>query len=407
MRIFLFVLLLSLATKVVQGQVQTGTSVLHFLKEAMVSSEIGKGKPTIVEFFGESCIVCFKMLPKLDTFSRMFGDRVSFVLLGNEHEQLPRTFSLYKQKYNLTLRLVCDSVVYKKFKPPYQPYFAWIDENGVVIGYSGPLMLNEKNVRNFLSKQYSFLLESNSSMTRSVISRESHRDNDVIFQTSFFKSKDSALYSSPFYLKIEPSNPQIKYINVRLRELCYLAWFGRVEWMRGEHEYEDTWPDVLIEGDKELDSILNERISYAMQFDRFRPTAMLQDYLMNDINRTFEINGSIEFREMPCWIVTRNDTSGQFLRSNVDFRRGTMRETYGGIYVYATPFREVLRLIESKTQAKLRLIDESGISWPIDMAFSAVMTDWDDVISALKKIGLTVRLGKRYMRVLVIRKNKR
>lgn len=403
MRVFLLTILLLLSTRLLQGQVQAGTSVVNMFKGTMNRADIGMGKPTILEFFGEHCIVCFKMLPKLDTLFGDFRDSVSFVLLGEDNEQLPRTFELYKRKYRISLDLMCNPKLYSKFKPPYQPYFAWIDEKGVIIGYSGPFLVSEKNIRLFLNKEYDFLADSNAGKLISIDNREIFMEKDVIVQTSFFKTKDSILYSSPIVLKVEHSNPQVRYVNVRLRELCFIAWFGRQAWMRGEPEYEETWPKVLIDGDEEFEVMMNKKISYSMRFDSFRPTTYLQEFLINDIERTFNIKGSLEFREMPCWIVTTDDSSRYFMRSKADESKALMKETYGGIYVRATPFPEVLRVIESKTKPNLPLIDESGVRWPIDINISAIMTDWDDVVSALRKIGINVKQGRRIMRVLVIR----
>ncbi len=400
---FLTIVLLILAS-MASGQVQIGSSVEELVQSVTTKKVIKSGKPVIIEFFGEQCIVCVKMLPKIDSLDKLFRDKVSFVLIGNEHEQLPKTFGLYKKKYNLSMDIICDSVMYKKVKPPYQPFFVWVDDNGIVVGFSSPTLVTSENIKLFVEKKYDFFESHQKVVANGAGDLIESSGRNVVVQSVFFETKDSSVFRCPFLLKLEHSDPQLKFINVKLNELCFIAWFGRLGWMRGESEYEDTWPRVVIEGDDKFVEMMDSKVSYFMRFRAYRPTYYLQKFLINDIQRTFNIEGSIQIREMPCWVVYRSDTSSRFFGANHNGGHAYMKDTYGGIYVKAMPFTEVLRVVELKTQVKLPIIDESGIRWPVDLDVSAVMTDWDEVVSALRGKGILFKLEKRYMRVLVVRK---
>ncbi len=124
--------------------------------------------------------------------------------------------------------------------------------------------------------------------------------------------------------------------------------------------------------------------------------------MQRDLDVSFGYEVVEELRMMPCWILTVKDDFVKKLKTKntrLLFAQGPT-----GINAKYIVVRNILDMIDHYgANGNIPMFDETHISDRIDIDFSAVMTDMEDVQRALMMHGLILERGEREMKVLVIR----
>lgn len=398
-----FIALLSTYGLLAQVPFNYSTSVLVEGKDS--NFDRFRNKPMLLELFSSGCIVCFKKMPYINELQKKFQNEINIVLLGDDRRRLPLTYDKFRKKFNLKMVAVFDSLAHFSFKAPFAPYYIWIDKNGNIQGETDGELVSENTLKRFIEGDYSFLkkfrLRKNFD-SKQILNR---RAGDIIGRTEFSKEIDSLNSNTPLELAITNSKPFFQAINAPIKSLVLLCAFGKRNWIRTDADFGQVWPTVIVDSGSNLDELLNFKVCYSMVFPGFRTINKLKDILKRDLETHFEIQISVEERYMPCWIVERSDTSKSFLRSNADPNFPIVKSTYSRLEVSASSINSVLAEIEYKTHLIIPIIDETGILWPIDVSFDAVMTDWEDVKGKLQEKGFQVKKSMRPMQVAIIRRS--
>jgi hypothetical protein len=224
----------------------------------------------------------------------------------------------------------------------------------------------------------------------------------ILFGGFFYEQPDLSKIDVPNRLCMTEGENEVQIVNAKIKDLVMLACFGRKVWYRSDEQYGEVWPFIEYEKSSRMDSILNRRISYYFKTKEFFPSRALQQQLRQGLKSNFNFNMELCFKQKECWVLTRVDKSDQFLRSPTAYKDRRMTTSFGGINMIALGIGNMLENIEYKTQLGIPIIDKTFITWPIDLSFKAVMTDFDEVRKALMEKGLILSKERRMMQVVVL-----
>lgn len=394
----LFTIFCCVLTIHAQRKLDYSAKVLMNGKE--VTLEQFKGTPLVLDLFDNGCVVCFRVMPKMNELQKEFKGKMNIVLLGKDNVMLPRAYDLYKRKYDLEMSAVYSEGLYNKFTVRSIPHYFWIDSEGIIQGDSGPDKLSKVSITAFLARDYSFLkktvkknVEPNEPLPNRVLNSISH--------TAFSSRNDSINQLTPLRLSITEQKPFINIINTHLKSIFNLAFWGRSIISRSDYDYNENWSMPISDGDTLIDKLLNGLYSYSMAFDSFRSPTFLQEVLKNDLKYHFGLEAVKIEQMMPYWAIQRTDTSSQFLRHNSPITRNYLG--HGGVSLNGGSIFHLAQSISIPNPSIGPIIDETGITWLIDLEFEAAMTDIADVQNALAKKGLLLMKKYRPMQVVKVR----
>jgi thiol-disulfide isomerase/thioredoxin len=99
------------------------------LNELLALERKGKGRKIIIDLFGSSCVVCFRMMPKMQEIQDKYRDSVLVVLLGKEDRDIRKVFDKFKSKMSLNFDPVYDSAFFDTYSIPFLPHYIWFKWN--------------------------------------------------------------------------------------------------------------------------------------------------------------------------------------------------------------------------------------------------------------------------------------
>lgn len=101
-----------------------------------------RGKTTVLVFWSQVCINCFKSFPKIDSLQKEFGDKVQFILVTtNTAAETDAFFKKRKRIFRPDVPMIHDREITPALFPRNGvPFHVWIDKNGKLLyktsGYS-------------------------------------------------------------------------------------------------------------------------------------------------------------------------------------------------------------------------------------------------------------------------------
>jgi thiol-disulfide isomerase/thioredoxin len=412
---FIIALLLDMSSVIAQDRKSLIGTQFPFdqrieINGTMTSLSRYKGKPLIVELFTSSCIVCFRMMPKVNELNIKFRDKVQFLLIGNEKNKLPDIYKRFKERLSLTMDAGFDSALYSSFHVPSVPRYFWIDAMGIIRIETSTDSITEEQVLSFLNSSYNAFnrekLRKKFDKSASLPGFSDIENTGVIYRTQLSRYADSLTPYIPLKLSLSAEG-RLQIVNCVLSGLYRYAYFAQYDWYFGDSLYGKVASEPIIEKgtinfDKES---LKQHYCYGVYSFSPRSKEVLQQALQNDLQNVFGFTSHTETRKMPYWALVRSDSTQVDLRSQLT-KRKYHYHSYSGFWYQCVPVSEVLFHIaypQGYGPSSIPFIDETGISYPIDIRLDAVLTDIDDVKRELAKSGLALIQKEKEMTVIVIK----
>lgn len=374
---------------------------------AILAEEKEKGRKVIIDLFSSYCIVCFRMLPKMEEIQKKYKDSIRIFMLGKKDKDIKKIFDKFKAKYSLTLEALYDSTFFERYKVPAFPYYIWLDEKGIVKAVTGTDELNSMNFERFIS--------GSPIITEGTVSKQTFDNSQLLLVNGNGGSDTSFLFRSVLcrWNKTQSTNypKQLQYstkgnffqaLNVTMVDLYKYAFLDWAWWGVKDTIYGKTYP-VPIEFGEEAQLYKLPRYSYS--FSTSLPDSenvLLRRSLRNDLATYFGYEAKVESRMMPCWKIVAMPSAKDKLRSR--YQQKKYSESYTSINFQNVHISTVIDLLLLSKQDDYPLIDATGIDYPIDLSFEAVLYDRESVVNALRSIGLDLVLSEQKMQVLLLRK---
>ena len=125
-------------------------------KSSQLSLASLKGKPLIIDFWGQFCAPCIKTILKLDSLKKSFNHSFEVITVSDHtsEEELRKTLSRYKTFEGFQLPVVLGASALKKYFP-YKiiSHLVWIDKEGVVKAITGGDEVTVSKLEEFVTGQ--------------------------------------------------------------------------------------------------------------------------------------------------------------------------------------------------------------------------------------------------------------
>lgn len=376
------------------------------LTESIQSTTIIKGKKVILDLFNSSCIVCFRMLPKIQTLQDKFGSNLQFILLGDEDAHIRKVYEKFRKNMGLEFTVVYDSVFFRSHDIPFVPRYIWIDEFGIVRAVTGPDEITENNIRSFI-KYGSFAIKpvveriAFSADKLLLTGGNGGTDTSFLFRSVLSLYQPSLIAYTPLKLEYDKNN-MFQALGVTMADLYRYAYFGKARWNIQDSLYGEYALTPLFTTDRVPDSpAIAKRYCYSFKSpDVMGDEDLLQRALRNDLATFFGYEVMLTRLKMPCWKLIALPGFRDQLRTK--FAKQRIETTYAGMDFNNVPVAVVLENMYYLRTDEYPYINETGINFNIDLSLEGMMTDPLELHKALRKAGLALVEGEKEMWVLIL-----
>lgn len=393
-------------------------------KDKTVNLSSLKGKLIILDIWSNSCGSCMNAMPHLQELQDKFGDKIQ-IFTVNPFSPIEDVISVIKNnKVIKDLRLPCitDTLLNMENYFEYNsiPTEIWIDQTGGIVGVTNAEYVNESNIKALLdgkmadltpklsadfdpSKQ---LLKKTSEFITgpvyySVLTKKIDGDpnvgtrlgkfngelqNGLVKDTLKNVSRTFQVNSQIPWLYLRAYNKEFPWARLKSRMIIETSDSSRFFFDRTRDKYHDKWS---LDNQYCYEAVLPFDTSSDEYYSIFR----------QDLNRYLNLNGRVESRSTPVWLVVKN--------KNINMKPYVPSQSKYKAFCndYKSLKDLVLGLNELSTMPIVNEVESNDV---INVKFSSVaFSDIKEVKAMLKSIGLDIIPSKRVMPMLVIsEKNK-
>lgn len=395
------------------------TDVHYYEKKIFDPNEV-KGKWVILDFWETGCSACVKSFPKVSQLQVEFKEHIQFMLVGKldskHNKNIRKIFDKYKESFHLELPVAYDSAIFKRFGIQGVPRVIVIDPEKMVYAVTDNYFLNREsltalieNRKPLFNKKDVFVIQPGTPWRYLVKEKEMDDQKDFKFRSILSPNADELMQGS-WKIDEYASKGFYQIVGASLSDLYDVAYFGQMHWPMSETFIYNT---CLQHPVLEINDTSHFRVNNIDRSGLYNYSVTIpieettKEYLMetmqNDLKKYFGYDVRIETRIMPYWRLTATEDAKRRLiskSSKVEYNLGPTL-----VDVKKFPISLVLGQVVAYNAETERcpFIDETNIHNNIDISFSAVMTDMNNVRKALLKHGLILEKSEKAFKVLVIR----
>lgn len=383
---------------------------VHYYSQKTFDPQEVKGKWIILDFWSKGCVACVQSFPKVNELQDEFKDDIQFLLIGKNdkyNRNIEQVFEKYRKKLGLNLAIAYDSAIFKQFRIQGVPYVVVIDPEKKVYAITGSQFFTPEKIKALFDKGKPLAISPGSTGRWKHLLSETEIESSNFLYRSVLSPYGGEAMSGSFVIDQYASQGYHQVVRANLFQLYKIAWFGMGYWPGGDF-YNSHWQDPVLEI---MDSSAFQFnydtyegfYNYSLTVPKAKATkAYLMEVMQRDLKNYFGYEVAIETRMMPYWKLTATENARKNLKTKSKIHKGGFEPI--GIDGERIMVENILNEIERyNSDEHFPFIDETNIKGLIDISFSAVMTDMEDVSKALKKHGLILEKSKKEFKVLVIR----
>jgi thiol-disulfide isomerase/thioredoxin len=401
-------------------EIHIGDKLPDFLLTKLINSKeksksllsLTGNKLLIIDFFATWCVPCVRALPALDKAQKMYHDKLNVLVVTNEPDATVKKFLLKNSNMEgIGLTIVTDDTQLQKMFPHIEvPHEVWVDRNGIVKAITSGELLTEENIADFLNGHLKELPVKKDMMdfdtSLPLFVNGNGGDGNVFLSRSILTTSMKGA-DSPMKIELD-SNRNIKRIlvvNHSALQILNMA-YSQLQFTENSKrlilETRDSTKIRSIEQMTDQDEYY--KYCYCYEYIPRHPgkAVIVFKNMLEDVNRYFSIYGSIEKREIPCWVLVRTKPDDTLLRSSGGMQLYTVDGKYRNYQL--SVFVSILNRFKDIEP----VIDGTNFSQPVDMDLniSHDVNRYPDIVvirNNLKKYGLDLIKQDRFVDVLVIK----
>ncbi len=378
-----------------------------------------KGKWLILDFWSKGCVACVKSFSKVNEMQQAFKEDITFVLVANNEQRynkdIEQVYETYRKRMNLQLAVVFDSSLFQRFGINAVPYVVVVDPVGKVYAITSSgffeketlqaLVDNKQPVYYQAHNTFEKLPEGANKLWEYFITDEQRVPEDIRYRSVLSQYTNGANVGGGA-IATNADRRLYQCVRFNLSQLYNTAYHGISSWNLGHPLYARTWPVPVLE----MRDTSMFKADYTFTTGLYNYSLIVpqpgvgnvQAAMQADLQRYFGYQAFIETRMMPCWKLTTTPEARKRLTTKGNPWK--YEESPDRLLLVNQPWDVLIRNIDYYSSfGGYPLIDESGITQPIDIQFEAAKVDFEDVRKALEPWGVKFELVRRPMKVLVIR----
>ena len=368
-----------------------------------------KGKLIILDFWATWCSPCIRNFPKIHALQNEFGDKIKVLAVTPQDIDVINKFFKTEVGKDLTYvtSVVQDSILSEYFPFICVPHLVWINPAGILLNTTRAdevthaniqSIVDNKNIR-MVTKKYidpnnplflsEYLIDGLHIQAFSIFTK---RDYPGLPSGNVFRrTKDGKVYgrqitNAPildiYYAVInELFNKSGEQFNLKrlLIDVKEPALLNVIEKEDGEYEKHNLYNYELIIPEQKADSLYH--------------------YMLTDLNRYSDYIGSIEKREVDCFVLIRTST-----KDKIKSKGGKPKTSFSPTHAHLInrPIGHIVNMANGDTLTKLPIIDETGYTDNVDVEING-FKDFTNFRKELNKYDLDLIPAKRSLNMFVIK----
>ena len=289
----------------------TLTNVYNYPSSTIHLSDL-KGKLVILDFMATTCVPCVKVLPSFDSLQQAFGEQVQIILISSEK---PESVKAFLKKHNsLKLPLAADSDAARFFPHSYISHVAWVNPKDVVCAITHTERVNDENIRAVLKGQ-----KVNWPVKRDI---DDYDFSKPLLQINENKIPDEGRPAQCYYISVISYLPGVqKYSKITedsLQNTTHISLinFGILDLYKILFErFQMPLSQIKIQSKNKSLLIYDPSLGYFESWKKKNvycieatlprgiPIQQQKEKLINDIDFYFDLNASLEKRDVQCLIM--------------------------------------------------------------------------------------------------------
>lgn len=367
-----------------------------------------KGKKMILDFFSSYCVVCFRMIPKMDTIQEKYKNDIKVVLIGKDDRKIRSIYQRFSERFKLKLSVAFDSAIFSKLKIEAVPTYVWIDENGIIKAITSVEEMTDENVRLFINNkdiartQKERLQEFNPGQLL-FVNGNGGDERNIEYRSLLTEWKQDLPFYIPPDLKTNSETDKFQAVGLTFGELYRYAYFGIAGWDIQHPYYGKVFPMPLLKTTKNIISIplgSEKRFCYSLyKSNSTLSDSSIQKHLRKELEFYFGYKASIVSCNVPCWKLTVIDEKLLTVSSQY---KTELKKDPAGFTALNQPISKVLQTIYRYNSLEIPIIDCTGIGYNIDLNITANMEDMDDIAKSLSIFGLRLEKAELQMQAIIL-----
>jgi len=400
------------------GETVPDVTVTMFLDDSARQvrlSELYRDKILIIDFWATWCGACVGSFAETKSLKKEFSGKIDFLLVSYEERkkvlQFNRRFKFFDDQILNTI--TDDTLFMKLFRHLMIPHLVWIDRTGKIIAITDKDKLTSRNLERALDNQLA--VKTKKDNLAFDPGKPFHlRDSNYLFRSILTTRTDEiASYS---YILNQPMIDRIFISNLSIAQLYSLAAFqeGVISFIKDKLvlETKDSLKFLSPEeapysfrrsGYENRSQWADENTyCYELQFPRAIPVAEMSRFMIEDLNRYFNLNGRFELRKLPC-LVLKGRGKAKKLKAGEQDKPAIYSLGTGDVRMQNQGADKLAYLI-AKCLKFSRVLNNTGIHYAITMDLKGISSGMSEkeVNRILKPYGLHLKKAKRKVNVFVL-----
>lgn len=394
---------------------------------AMLSS-FYEDKPLIIAFWGTTCNTCLKSLPLLDSLQKKLNN--GFNILSVTEDGLADVKTLFEN--NAVLKkihqpyIAGDKVIKGRFPHRYVPHIVWVNRSGTVVAITAEEEVTESNLLGLIKYGSISLFEKNDDMLFDAARPYTTADSLILYKSSLIQYNPAVRASEQANNRLDSNGnidsvKRVLLLNTTATNLFYNAFahskgsgnYSMPLYYRIIFNVKDSslyyYPDV---SKRPKNKNWQTRALYG--YELITPMLKREDFytiMFDELNRYFPIKGSIQKKQMPCYVLTKEGTESISIQTAGGQKKfSNDYDSSRDITILTISNLPLTRLTGFLNRFSLNrpVFCAEGLDEPADMVVSMKDSGWlmEYDVQALKKelhkYGLTLKDSTMEMDVLVL-----
>ncbi|EHQ27030.1 Redoxin domain protein [Mucilaginibacter paludis DSM 18603] len=424
----------------------TFTDIVNYSK-ARVSTDEFRGKWLVLDFWAITCGGCLNSFPKMNKISHTFGDKVQLIMIGahdgkkdsrTSEAKTKRLYELYKKKLGLSFTVAFDSTLYDQIHVYALPHILVIDPKGIV--QAKTYSLDSAQLRQIIEGKKPNL-EYAYSIGEGKLKEFAYDKNLPLLSSGKFINggNDTDFIARSLLKRWVAGLPEYNYFGFRNRadrvpgwgetygldipSMLRVAYFGQESWDANSAFFGVLNKNIILEN---IDSALFEpkklltgenMYCYSLKVEPKKGNIEFMRHLFQeDLQRYFGFKSKVELRKVKVWKLVVIDkqrvaqlkTTGQKQEiksfgpyEGYNYTNVSIDQIIKGRDVCQSPFKDMYKNLDLIPP----LINDTGLSFNVDMSIKAFMTDFQDVKDAFNRNGFDLVLSEKELNSIVISNN--
>jgi len=403
--------------------------------KAVHIQDLYKNKVLIIDFWATWCGACLNEFHKLDSLKSVFGDKLEIVAVGYQSKSDIRRFLAGHPQYALQNIPVItdDTVLIRRFPHRALPHMVWIDSFGKVAAFTDGVDVTGSSIRSFIQKGVMSAEQKNDRIDFDFRKPFNVPDSSIIGRSILTRRIKGILsYEAPFGDK-----PRMKYrmfvSNQSIERLYFIAAYHRettsgnddlivldvkdsLKYVYPKMAYASYKKSKYFDPENKMsDTWKNDNLyCYDLTLPGLAPDSVFFKYMIQDLNRYFNLNGRFEKRLRNCYVLGYGQSAERHLQLSSDTPKIIYKDK-DPIWAFDIPHglkaQNIKTLVTflNMTIIKSQVVDETGIDpkllFDFDLPGLKKGFTEDQWNVLLAPYGLTLKKAARNVWVFVISEN--